>query len=62
MVDGQENDVFCPLIKGNCRHDCVWADHQYELDDDGITHHVYCAVNGIYSLLLSMFTDDTFSD
>ena len=58
MIEGQGHDDFCPLIKDTCRGDCVWAEHQYELDDDGITHHIYCAVNGIYALLLGVFTND----
>lgn len=62
MIEGQDHNNFCPLLKGPCRDDCVWADHQYEIDMDGITHHVYCAINGIYATLLVAYTDDTFSD
>lgn len=52
MLDGKEH--FCPLIKEKCRDDCVWCDHQYRIDDEGIEHHKYCMVCCIYSELISI--------
>ena len=35
---------WCPLSKEKCREDCAWADVSYDMDDDGITKYVNCAI------------------
>lgn len=35
---------WCPLSQNECRDDCAWADVAYDMDDDGITKYVTCAM------------------
>ena len=50
------NEVkWCPLRKDKCREDCAWADIAYNIDDDGITKYVNCA---IFLIACGLITSD----
>jgi hypothetical protein len=36
--------TFCPLTKEECRSDCAWAHEITEIDEDGVTDSVLCAM------------------
>lgn len=44
--------IFCPLTKENCRDDCAWADIAVELDEDGVTREVFCAITVLAAKLI----------
>ncbi len=35
---------WCPISGQPCRSDCAWLDEEYDIDDDGVTREVFCAV------------------
>ncbi len=37
-------ECWCPLSQDSCREDCVWADVEYEISDDGVSNETFCAI------------------
>lgn len=53
---------FCPLTKEECRDDCQWSDVQIELNEDGATRELCCAITILAAKLIILDDDEEIYD